>query len=98
LLRAVSRGTSVNGPDGSPAIVQVVFKGGTSLSRVYHLTNRFSEDVDLLVLFPDASGAGTKDRALKQVAAAAQEHLGLPDDRCVLETSTKGVKRNVEFH
>jgi len=98
LLRAVSGGTTVNGPDGKPVTVRSVFKGGTSLSRVYHLTNRFSEDVDLLIPFPDALGTGTRDRALKQIVAAAQEHLGLPDNRCLLQTSTKGVKRNVEFH
>ena len=26
----------------------IIFKGGTSLSKCYHLTNRFSEDIDLL--------------------------------------------------
>ena len=28
----------------------VVFKGGTSLSRAYRLIDRFSEDIDLAVL------------------------------------------------
>ena len=29
---------------------QVVFKGGTSLSKGHHLINRFSEDIDLAVI------------------------------------------------
>jgi len=29
---------------------EVVFKGGTSLSKVFQLINRFSEDVDLAIL------------------------------------------------
>jgi predicted nucleotidyltransferase component of viral defense system len=27
---------------------EIVFKGGTSLSKCYHLIDRFSEDIDLL--------------------------------------------------
>jgi len=29
---------------------EVVFKGGTSLSKAHHLINRFSEDVDLAII------------------------------------------------
>lgn len=98
LLRAVSGGTDVPVQGGTPAHVDVVFKGGTSLSRVYRLISRFSEDVDLLVLFPAGLGAGSRDRGLKQLVANAQQHMGVGPDRCVTQTSTKGVKRNVEFH
>jgi predicted nucleotidyltransferase component of viral defense system len=27
----------------------IIFKGGTSLSKAYHLINRFSEDIDLII-------------------------------------------------
>lgn len=27
----------------------LIFKGGTSLSKVFHLINRFSEDIDLIL-------------------------------------------------
>ncbi|MFC2704737.1 MAG: nucleotidyl transferase AbiEii/AbiGii toxin family protein [Olsenella profusa] len=27
----------------------IIFKGGTSLSKAYHLIERFSEDVDLIL-------------------------------------------------
>jgi predicted nucleotidyltransferase component of viral defense system len=32
---------------------KVVFKGGTSLSKAYRLTNRFSEDIDIAVIEAD---------------------------------------------
>lgn len=33
----------------SPWKDKLIFKGGTSLSKVYHLINRFSEDIDLIL-------------------------------------------------
>ena len=39
----------------------VVFKGGTALSKCYHLIERFSEDIDLVVL----RQAGESDNQLK---------------------------------
>ncbi len=44
-------------PKGHP---RLLFKGGTSLSKVYHLINRFSEDVDFVV-FRDDLGLGGDD-------------------------------------
>lgn len=41
---------------------QAVFKGGTALSKCHKVINRFSEDVDLVVL----RGAGETDSQLKQ--------------------------------
>ncbi len=40
----------------------LVFKGGTSLSKVFGVVDRFSEDIDLSVS-PDALGLGDVDRA-----------------------------------
>ena len=40
------------------AQVVVVFKGGTSLSKAYRLIDRFSEDVDVLVVLPDDATKG----------------------------------------
>lgn len=37
--------------------VAFTFKGGTALSKAYHLTNRFSEDIDLVVTPPSAWSA-----------------------------------------
>ncbi len=33
----------------SPWASSFAFKGGTTLSRIYHLTERFSEDIDLIL-------------------------------------------------
>jgi Nucleotidyl transferase AbiEii toxin, Type IV TA system len=54
----------------------VVFKGGTSLSKAYGIIERFSEDVDLLVV-PDA-GLGRKacERILKILPARAAADMG----------------------
>lgn len=39
---------------------QDYLQGGTSLSRVYGLIDRFSEDIDLLVIFPDEGGGSSE--------------------------------------
>lgn len=53
-----------------------IFKGGTSLSKGYRLIQRFSEDIDVLVLSRDR-GATARDRAMKGIAASAATSLGL---------------------
>jgi predicted nucleotidyltransferase component of viral defense system len=42
---------------------QVVFKGGTALSKAYHLLERFSEDVDL-ALIPDSTRSANRTKNL----------------------------------
>jgi hypothetical protein len=96
LLRAVSAGDEIN-VNGAPRPVRTVFKGGTSLSRVFHLINRFSEDVDILLVFPEGSGNSARDKAMKRIVAAARTHLGLDDSACTTQESTTGVKRNVRY-
>ena len=44
-----------------------IFKGGTSLSKGYRLVERFSEDIDVLVL-PGERGRGATDRLMKAMA------------------------------
>jgi len=66
----------------------VVFKGGTSLSKVYGLIHRFSEDIDLAV-FADSLGDATRKKLLKTVEKTASSGLELlPDDK----RSSKGSK------
>lgn len=57
----------------------VVFKGGTSLSKAFGLIERFSEDVDLLVV-TNATGNALK-RALRRVADRVSADLGIQCDR-----------------
>ena len=76
--------------------VEVVFKGGTSLSKAYRLIERFSEDVDVLVILPtDTTGA--KERVLKSLVSGAAVSTGV-EATSVPTATTKGVKRGARFH
>lgn len=89
VLRGVTRTATSLG-------VEVVFKGGTSLSKAYRLIERFSEDVDVLVILPtDTTGA--KERLLKSLVAGAADATGI-DATSVGSATTKGVKRGARFH
>lgn len=52
-----------------------IFKGGTSLSKGYRIVERFSEDIDVLVL-PGERGLGTTDKLMKAMGAAAAAGIG----------------------
>lgn len=84
-------------PDGSSAPVSFVFKGGTSLSRVFGIVDRFSEDVDLLAVFPDGATAGARHKVLKEVDADVTAHLGLTGNEVTVESSTTGIKRYTSY-
>ena len=45
----------------------VVFKGGTALSKCYEIIERFSEDIDLVVLTEDVQSGNQKRERLKNV-------------------------------
>ncbi len=66
-----------------------IFKGGTSLSKAYGLIERFSEDVDILVVPRDTKSA--THTLMKQMAAAVEAELGGP---IVVEASATGIHRN----
>jgi hypothetical protein len=55
---------------------RVIFKGGTSLSKAYGIIERFSEDVDLLVVPENALSRGGRDRALRELPSRAARDLG----------------------
>lgn len=63
---------------------QIKFKGGTSLSKVYHLIERFSEDVDLLLdaslfsdiqLMDESRSAGQQSKINKRLRQASRDYL-----------------------
>ncbi|BCR36153.1 nucleotidyl transferase AbiEii/AbiGii toxin family protein [Mariniplasma anaerobium] len=57
--------------------VDIVFKGGTSLSKCYNVIDRFSEDIDLTINFPNAkAGRGLRKR-LKDNIIATIDKLGM---------------------
>lgn len=81
-----------------------VLKGGTSLSKAWALTRRFSEDVDISLVLPEEPlSLKARDRALKEVAAHVAATLGLPEGTGsgtwgLEETQTRrGVYRNVRY-
>ncbi len=86
VLRGVARCSASTG-------VSAVFKGGTSLSKAFGLIQRFSEDVDIIVIVPGQSTGGD-NRMLKQFVSAAEKSTGL-DSELDTRTATKGVKRTV---
>jgi len=99
ILRAATVPFDVVGKGGGSHPVRTVFKGGTSLSRAYGLIERFSEDVDLLVGFPDVElSTDVKDKALKRIRDEVARHLRLDGTAIQAEAATTGVKRNVRYH
>ena len=52
----------------NPDAEKVVFKGGTSLSKAYRLTNRFSEDVDIAVIDADSFSGNQLKILIKRLA------------------------------
>lgn len=59
---------------------QVIFKGGTSLSKGWGLIQRFSEDIDIFLDpqgFDPALGKNGIDRTLKELRDAVNAHPGL---------------------
>lgn len=52
-----------------------VFKGGTSLSKCYNIIERFSEDIDLVVIQDDEETGNALKKKLKTVTEAVTEPL-----------------------
>lgn len=101
VLRIAARDRPIALKDGTTGTVRTVFKGGTSLSRVHGLIDRFSEDIDLLVIFPDEGGGSSenqRDKLLKVIQAEVHQHLGADVVRGELLRSTTGVKRDIKYH
>ena len=68
-----------------PEGVQLVFCGGTSLSKAYGLIERMSEDADLKVVIPDAGQASRAEirrrlSALKALVTGTLAGIGLVED------------------
>ncbi|PCK23252.1 nucleotidyl transferase AbiEii/AbiGii toxin family protein [Rhodococcus qingshengii] len=97
VLRVASRPRLIVLKDGATATVEFAFKGGTSLSRVFNLVERFSEDIDLLVIFPENGSTKARDRILKDVHEGVRNHLGLKETEAVASNQKVGVKRSITY-
>lgn len=78
---------------------QVIFKGGTSLSKGWKLIERFSEDIDLFLnrqVFVPPLGANRVDRELEAIETAVRNHPGLRVEQ-TLGRRKRGVYRNSYF-
>jgi predicted nucleotidyltransferase component of viral defense system len=66
---------------------KVVFKGGTSLSKAYRLTNRFSEDIDIAVIDADSFSGNQLKMLIKRLAKDMAEDL---EENVVQGVTNKG--------
>lgn len=74
---------------------EIVFKGGTSLSKCYGIIERFSEDIDLIVLDRSKSSNEIK-RKLKAITSKVSEQL---DEEEIEElTNKKGRVRKIAYN
>ncbi len=82
---------------------QVVFKGGTSLSKGWKLTRRFSEDLDLFLdpnAFDSPLSSNQTDKVLKHIQAAVGEYPALKllaAKKFSRSRSEKGISRTSDF-
>ena len=79
--------------------VQVIFKGGTSLSKGWGLIQRFSEDIDIFLdpsAFEPPLGKKGIDRVLKKLRQAIEQHPALTFVEKVSQT-IGGFGRNDRF-
>lgn len=82
---------------------QVVFKGGTSLSKGWKLIDRFSEDLDLFLdpnAFDSPLSSNQTDKVLKHIQAAVGEYPALKllaAKKFSRSRSEKGISRTSDF-
>jgi len=66
---------------------RVVFKGGTALSKAFHLTNRFSEDIDIAVIDANSMTGNQLKMLIKRLAKDMANDL---EERVVQGITSKG--------
>lgn len=97
VLRVSTGDRTVPLAGGAVGTAAFVFKGGTSLSRVFGLIDRFSEDVDLLAVFPPDATMPARHKILKAVDADVSAHLNLSPADVRITSSTTGIKRYTTY-
>ena len=71
----------------NPNAEKVVFKGGTSLSKAYRLTNRFSEDIDVAVIDADSFSGNQLKMLIKRLAKDMANGL---EEKVIQGVTSKG--------
>ena len=62
----------------SKKLKDMVFKGGTSLTKCYQLLDRFSEDIDISYTAESGTPGDARKRQLKKAVVVTMEELGFP--------------------
>ncbi len=58
-----------------PIGVETIFKGGTALSKCFGIIDRFSEDIDLVVMRKDSDSGNRLKKKLRRIGAAVSAFL-----------------------
>ncbi len=74
---------------------QTVFKGGTALSKCFGIIERFSEDIDLVVLRKDEETGNQLKTKLKKITNAVAKSLTEVEEPTI--TNKRGMIRKVAF-
>lgn len=74
---------------GSDCKEYAVFKGGTALSKCYKVIERFSEDIDLVVLRKDGESGGSLTRKIKSISRIVEEELDVIDSDLTVKTGRR---------
>jgi Nucleotidyl transferase AbiEii toxin, Type IV TA system len=91
------RPLAVEATGKEPASAEVLFKGGTSLSKAYGLIDRFSEDVDILVICRGLGRQTTDTRVLRPLCERARADLGLDETAVEWLAYSTGRTRNALY-
>lgn len=75
----------------------VILKGGTSLSKAFDLIERFSEDVDILVVPDQSLGKGRVHKILKHICERTGADLDIGAENQLDRGSETGIHRNVRY-
>ncbi len=98
LLRSLVAPLAIEPIDGKQGRAQVVFKGGTSLSKAFAIIERFSEDVDILVVCSDNLGAGAREkRVLRPLCDRVAADMAFAPDQIGRGSYKTGFTRNVTY-
>ncbi|MFT6716708.1 MAG: hypothetical protein ACJA0Q_001356 [Saprospiraceae bacterium] len=79
----------------SPIGTEAVFKGGTALSKCFSIIERFSEDIDLVVLQEEGESGNRLANKLKKITKAVGSILKEVDEEGI--TNKKGMIRKVAY-
>ncbi len=81
---------------------EIIFKGGTALSKCYNLINRFSEDIDLVIIRREGESDAKLKTKIRKISKVVESHL--PEIEIKGLTHKKGMIRKTahsytkEFH